>query len=368
MLNSQINMFAEALKREDFLAIQRSQFADLDMTALCPDSIEAFRECFASSNPKHAWLKLTPEEFLLRLNVAWQNSCTEEYHPTASGLLMFGYAFAIEQYFPHFLLDYRIYSPSNKIKERVVSNDGTWSGNVFDFWRRVSAHVEAVINERAELTQEQRSQIAHAAHEGLINSLVHADYFLDCRVLVSLYQDRIEFTNPTTMHVSLIQGLSDSSLFQENPRLMKMFTLIDASQGAGTGIPLMMESCEQAGVAQPVFMHNAKPERVSLSLSLLDGKHQAAKKKASAPTKATQPEGLLDDTADKVDVALAHIDDADSRKVVNLFRSSKRIRRADVESLLGIGSTKAKAMMTALVSEGILLVEGGGRSTYYKLA
>ncbi|APH13664.1 hypothetical protein NPD5_1145 [Clostridium sporogenes] len=57
---------------------------------------------------------------------------------TAAGLLMFGEESAITDEFSNYFLDYR-----EKISEevrwdyRLISSDGTWSGNIFDFYFKI---------------------------------------------------------------------------------------------------------------------------------------------------------------------------------------------------------------------------------------
>ena len=41
------------------------------------------------------------------------------------------------------------------------------------------------------------------------------------------------------------------------------------------------------------------------------------------------------------------------------------IRRIEAQELLGIGSTKAKALLNDMVTQGLLIVEGAGPSTRY---
>ena len=79
------------------------------------------------------------------------------------------------------------------------------------------------------------------------------------------------------------------------------------------------------------------------------------------------PARTLGESEAAVTRAMSQASDPDARAALALFRDKKRIRRSDVEELLGVGSTKAKAVVAALVSDGIISAEGGGRSTLYRL-
>ena len=58
---------------------------------------------------------------------------------TIAGLLMFGKMISIQEEFPNYMLDYQE-RPEARAEARWVdriSLDGTWSGNLFDFYTRV---------------------------------------------------------------------------------------------------------------------------------------------------------------------------------------------------------------------------------------
>lgn len=56
-------------------------------------------------------------------------------HPTAAGLLMFGYEYEITREYNQYFLDYReVKDIRLRWVDRIVSNSGEWSGNLFDFY------------------------------------------------------------------------------------------------------------------------------------------------------------------------------------------------------------------------------------------
>ena len=54
---------------------------------------------------------------------------------------MFGYEYEIVREFPHYFLDYQehdaLESTQNRWVDRLVSNSGDWSGNLYDFFFQV---------------------------------------------------------------------------------------------------------------------------------------------------------------------------------------------------------------------------------------
>lgn len=401
----------ESLQVETSMTSQLAMLSSLSVSSLCLDSVRSYYSYFQKLHPNHPWLRYPIEDFLMRLNAIWHSTNTAKMHPTFAGLLMFGYAYVFEQYFPGFLLDFRQYEKDGSIAKRIVSNDGTWSGCLFDFWQRVVLELEKAIKQVPNQSQSHKESLLQAAKEGLVNALVHADYNLKCRVLVALHPDFIEFSNPSDASISTTLSFEDTPANPRNPRLMKMFSLINACEDAGTGLALIEQECAHAGVWEPVLINEEEPVRTTLKLFLTpSGKVkpspavQAApvsteqktpakpEQKASIPIEQKNPsptvqivtspaqqpvhKETLKDVAPvsaqgvsstALEAAMARTSDSEERAALSLFRNSKRIRRSEVEALLGIGSTKAKAIMSSLVTQGILQTEGGGRSTYYKL-
>lgn len=396
------------------------------MDALSRQAIAGYRDLFAKAQGDHPWLRLPDEEFLMRLNAAHRPARSLQVYPTEAGLLMFGYEHEIANVFPGYLLDYRREAKSGSVTKRIVSNDGTWSGCVFDFWNKVAP----LLADAAEAAGKTRSadDLSAAAKEGLANALVHSDYAGRRHVVVVQHADRIEYANPGDLRVSAPIAFEGGIADPRNPQLMKMFALIGACRDEGNGLHLISRASQKAGMPEPVLWQQADPARTLLTIFV----PQASAKEASrgisptgsaeraiqaeaapsteprastiaiampeepvasaqeriglfasvgAPPSSAQPfnaeetthhaaapRGQLGEDEAAVAAAMARVSDPEAREVLELFRDKRRLKRADVEELLGVGSTKAKAIVSTLISDGAIDVEGGGRSTYYKLA
>lgn len=75
------------------------------------------------------------DEFLIKLKAAAKNK-KGEVSPTVAGILMFGDADRITDVFPDYFLDYREECDEKGVRwlYRTHSNEGDWSGNLFDFF------------------------------------------------------------------------------------------------------------------------------------------------------------------------------------------------------------------------------------------
>lgn len=50
--------------------------------------------------------------------------------------------------------------------------------------------------------------------------------------------------------------------------MLKMFTLIDIGERAGSGIPNIFAVCKNQGWSEPIFIENTEPDRVILEIYL----------------------------------------------------------------------------------------------------
>ena len=253
------------------------------MDALNGGAIAAYQGMLRAARPGNALGALSQDELLARLGAAGV-SADGLSHPTRAGLLMFGDEYQIVKEFPDYFLDYRDESSGGGWGERVVSNDGEWSGCVFDFWRtvlpRLLAAVGAVGTAGAAGAAGAPSAPRHfaadalpetllhkAVREAFANALVHADYRGKRYVVVVRGADRITFSNPGRMLAGggdMRGGVSDA----RNPTLVKMFSLVNACERAGRGLAVIRQAGERAALLAPRLLESADPERTELTIYL----------------------------------------------------------------------------------------------------
>lgn len=96
---------------------------------------------------------------------------------------MFGNEWEITKEVPEYFLDYREKNNGeNNVRwnDRVTSQDGTWSGNIFDFYFKIINKLTEDINIPFKLkgiVREDDTSVHEAFREALANSLIHADYY-----------------------------------------------------------------------------------------------------------------------------------------------------------------------------------------------
>jgi ATP-dependent DNA helicase RecG len=172
------------------------------------DSLHAYRNMLSAHKPDHPWTTLDDLHFLRSLG-GWRHDRTSgSQGVTLAGLLMFGQWPAIQEAVPYYFVDFQEQpagGTETRWLDRVVP-DGTWSGNLFDFYRRVVRKLVPDLKVPFALKGDVRQDdtpVHRALREALVNTLVHADYTGRASVLVVKQPPGFIFRNPGRMRVPI---------------------------------------------------------------------------------------------------------------------------------------------------------------------
>lgn len=342
--------------------------------ALDPASIEAFRNEASLKRPDHPWNRLTTDEFLIRLGAAARSREDGRMHPTRAGLLMFGWEFEITNEFPFYFLEYREVLSSRRWDFRLVTNDGEWSGGIYDYWSRVYPRLTADIARPFELDKNmsrvEETPLHIALREALANTLIHADYQGRSGTAVIRYDNRATFTNAGSLLLPAEVAMGGGVSEVRNPTIMKMFNFIGIGEKAGSGFDAMRQGCDWAGLEHPILAETFEPSRTILTFPLARSASTAKVAPGDKTNEGKRPQTTVSDPnretpENQSEIIYATVVLNEDEAVLNLARQRGSIRRTDVESELGIGSTKAKSILSRLVESGELRSEGRGRATRY---
>ena len=245
----------------------------MNLSVLNQDSIMAFRMNHRNTQLNHPWSNLKDEEFLIRIGAAAISDTDGKAHPTGAGLLMFGNEYEIVREYPNYFLDFReMVNDITEWTDRIWSTSGDWSGNVFDFYRRIVTRIvqDLKVPFRLEGLYRIDDTPQHkAVREALANCLVNADYYGRGGVVVRKHRDRLVFENPGTIRIGkekmLEGGLSDP----RNSVIIKMFSMLHIGERAGSGIHRIISAWSSAGYENPIIEEQiGNIERTILTLPL----------------------------------------------------------------------------------------------------
>lgn len=254
----------------DKKVLPKMKVADFDQ-----DTIRSYKLWLESKRPGHVFLSQSNDEFLESIGAARIDD-DGAIHPTSAGLLMFGKEYKILYEFEPYLLDYREHlSPEVRWTDRVMSQSGDWSGNVFDFFVRVSAKLTLDLKKPFKLVnmvRQDETPVHDAVREALVNCLVNTDFYESRGVVIEKYPDQIVFQNPGTVIVGKKQMLRGGLSEPRNGALMKMFHLIGYGERAGSGVPFIYAIWDEAGFTAPIVEEQfggGQPNRTIVTLPLV---------------------------------------------------------------------------------------------------
>lgn len=253
-----------AVKTQDMIVLE-----NMELDAFDYDSVKRYRIRMKTYRPGHAWEELEDVEFLYKLGAVGRSS-NGKIHPTAAGLLMFGYENEIVKEFPAYFLDYQEqFDPNTRWTDRIVSSSGDWSGNIYDFYFRVYNKITQDIKVPFKLESGDRiddTPVHKALREALANCLINADYYGRQGIVIIKKKDIITFSNPGGFRIDVEAAKSGRVSDPRNSTLIKMFNLIDVGERAGSGIPNIFSVWKKQGWSAPVISESFEPDRITLSL------------------------------------------------------------------------------------------------------
>lgn len=331
-------------------------FSEADLDA---DSLKQYRNLFASRAPDHPWLVEDDKNLLCKLGGWRRDRITGKEGLTLAGLLMFGRGDVIGDAIPSYHMDYRerLADDSSVRWSDRVTLDGSWQGNLFQFYRRVIGKLSATPAIRLPFQQDSDGvrQASTSVHEGLqealVNALIHGDYAGQGGVVIDRYPDHFEFSNPGTLLLSLEQlqrgGISEC----RNRSLQKMFFMMGAGDKAGSGLDKIRRSWQEQHWRSPVIQETLRPDRVSLEL----------------PTVSMAPPDLLGLLRQKFGEVIDSMPAPEVQALVTAAQEGQ-VSNHRLQQSLNLHRVDITQLLQSLVGGGYLVSEGIGRGTRYLLA
>ena len=265
----------------------------MNLSALNLESIYAFRMNHRNTQLNHPWSNLSDEEFLIRIGAAAISDTDGKPHPTGAGLLMFGNEYEIVREYPNYFLDFReMVNDITEWTDRIWSTSGDWSGNVFDFYRRIVTKLvqDLKVPFRLEGLYRIDDTPQHkAVREALANCLVNADYYGRGGVVVRKHRDRLVFENSGTIRIGKEKMLEGGMSDPRNSVIIKMFSMLHIGERAGSGMNRIISAWSAAGYENPIIEeHIGNIERTTLTLPLT-----LTAKSTQETAEGTQKRGVL---------------------------------------------------------------------------
>ena len=324
------------------------------------DTVAKYRRRFDSFNGGHVWSALDETEFLCAIGAAAEDD-SGVVRPTFAGLMMFGEERFITKELPEYFLDYRQETGGNeRWEDRVVSFSGDWTGNVFDFYFRVYNKMKQALKVPFQLEGISRidDTPAHKAlREALANCLTNMSA-MERRGVTCVWRDEaIEIANPGDFRMPIEVARRPGSSDPRNATMLKMFSMVEVGERAGSGMDKIFDGWMWAGYGEPTYEVEHDPDRTTLTLPLTARESDTF----DDGEKRQIPQGEQADSEPSGKKALS------KRAVAEHLARHGQSKSADIANAVGLSVTRTNQLLREMVAEGAVIAEGAARSRTYRL-
>jgi ATP-dependent DNA helicase RecG len=336
---------------QDFQILEGFDLTDLDQ-----ETLKSFRQRFSSREPDHPWLALDDRNLLCQLGGWRRDRTTGKEGLTLAGLLMFGRERSIQDFLPHYQIDYQERlsdDPETRWTYRLTL-DGRWEPNLFNFYYRVYGRLVNDLDVPFQLDKDAvrrgETHVHEALREALVNTLIHADHQSTRPIVVIKISDRFLFSNPGRLRILLQRlyegGVSDA----RNPNLQKMFQMLGLGEKAGSGFEKILRAWREQQWLIPLVSEKLDLEVTSVDLPML----------------SLIPEDVERELKEIVGDDYFNLTEID-RIVLVLAHRSGEINNMGVQRYTQEHPREIGECLKRLVNKGWLEQFGRGRGTHYTL-
>lgn len=344
-------MFAEQVEdtRDERILIQYG-IDDIDA-----ESLRIYRQMLSARKPNHPALEHEDIGFLRQIGGWRRDRNSEQEGLTLAGLLMFGRWLSIQEAMPHYFLDYQeqpTVESATRWTDRLVP-DGTWSGNLFDFYRRVYRKLSEDLKIPFALKGGQRTDdtpVHEALREALVNTLVHADYTGRVPIQVIKRGDMFGFRNPGGLRLPLEQVVQGGVSDCRNRLMHQMFLLIGLGERGGSGIPKIYSGWRSQHWRPPALYTKLEPEQTLLELRMLD----------------LLPAGTVQQLQARFGAAFDQLEHA-ARLILATAVIEHVVNHSRLLEICGTHAHDLSLLLARMVRDGWLVAEGRSRARFYHL-
>jgi ATP-dependent DNA helicase RecG len=231
---------------------------DASFDDFSPEAIADFRLARREVNPDAEELRWSDNELVQALG-CWRRNEQAQWLPTVAGLILFGNSIALRRSFPMTRVDYirvpgREWVPDPERRFDTIE----MRDSLFRLIRRAQAAIlddlpKAFGLEEGSLQRQDMPVVPQRViREAIVNALMHRSYRSHAPVQIIRYSNRIEIRNPG-FSLKSPEHLGEPGSLPRNPRIAAALHDTRFAETKGSGVRVMREMCEQAGLAPPLF-------------------------------------------------------------------------------------------------------------------
>lgn len=218
-----------------------------------------------------------------------------------------------------------------------------FSGSLLKQTEEIYAYIDRFNRTSAEFSGlkriDKRDFPKDAVREALLNAIVHRDYSYSGSILISIFDDRIEFVSLG----GLPKGIAYSDIMLgvsvlRNTKLAEIFYRLHLIEAYGIGMPKIMESYREY--------------RVKPSIEISENAFKITLPNTNFTSRVAQ---------------VANVFLSDEQKVISYMAEHEMVARKDIQAELGFSQSKTIRTLKTLLERDMIIASGGGKNIKYSL-
>lgn len=214
-------------------------------------------------------LNMSVPDFLKSIGLMRKDRKTNEFKLTKAALLLFGKFNSITDIYKSFMLDFIVKNTPLDVDyiDRVyTSNSIENPDNIFEFYIQVSEKMKSLVDNKFKLRdlirKDDGEKLITVLREGLVNSLVHADYRSGLPTKISFFKDKIEFENAGQMRVSTENFFIRTDSKTRNDLIFQAFIQARLGEHTGSGGYRILSNTQQMKLKTPEITTDVKKTKL----------------------------------------------------------------------------------------------------------
>ncbi|MDR1883211.1 MAG: putative DNA binding domain-containing protein [Prevotella sp.] len=275
-------------REQSFGTMSAKAVEGTSIASFSKSSYRGFRDYLKRMLPELIYNTLNDDAFNQKLQLVRNGKLTY------GGLLFLGDNIEIQNHFPDFRVDYLeipglSYADAEpRYTFRIQEQENLWE-YYFVLFQRLRIYADNPLHIGDMGIGYEDSKQMDALREGLINLLIHTDYFSPMKPRIRVFTNRIEFENPGSLPRPINELLKEDVSIPRNPVLAKLFRVARLCENAGYGFDKMLVWKEETGKE---VLFETFVDRTKITFMLQDENADISDKRTENAQKTTrkQPE------------------------------------------------------------------------------
>lgn len=235
-------------------------------------------------------------------------------------------------------------------------NDSEFEGSILLLLQNTENFIKVNTKKKWKKGNESRIEMPdypeRAIQEVLVNAIIHRDYaVIGSEIHIDIYDDRIEIYSPGGMFDGSFiqeQNIMEISSLRRNPIIADLFNRIHLMERRGSGLKKIISSYQNAINYTQEKEVEFKSTQKDFKVILKNLNYKVAIKSGDKVAIKNQDEQL--------------------EKILEYIKKYNNCKTSDIENLLSVKSSRARKLLSILVSEKKIQALGQNKNRYYVLS